>query len=91
MKEFKTSDDLAFAINQAIADLQNIVKDLPQGATNEELRETIKRTDSVVYTLILSVDEAERKLHKDEKDNNFNVNLIGAVDRFFRRGTKSEK
>ena len=91
MKEFKTSDDLAFAINQAIADLQNIVKDLPQGATNEELKKTIKQTDSVVYTLILSVDEAERKLHKDEKDNNFNVNLIGAVDRFFRRGTKSEK
>ena len=91
MKEFNTSDDLAFAINQAIAELQNIVKDLPQGATKEELRETIKRTDSVVYTLILSVDEAERKLHKDEKDNSFNVNLIGAVDRFFKRGTKREK
>ena len=88
MKEFNTSDDLAFAINQAIAELQNIVKDLPQGATKEELRETIKQTDSVVYTLILSVDEAERKLHKDEKDNSFNVNLIGAVDRFFHRGTK---
>ena len=88
MKEFNTSDDLAFAINQAIAELQNIVKDLPQGATKEELRETIKQTDSVVYTLILSVDEAERKLHKDEKDNSFNVNIIGAVDRFFKRGTK---
>ena len=88
MKEFNTSDDLAFAINRAIADLQNIVKDLPQGATKEELRETIKRTDTVVYTLILSVDEAERKLHKDEKDNSFNVNIIGAVDRFFKRGTK---
>ena len=88
MKEFNTSDDLAFAINRAIADLQNIVKDLPQGATKEELRETIKQTDSVVYTLILSVDEAERKLHKDEKDNSFNVNIIGAVDRFFKRGTK---
>ena len=91
MKEFNTSDDLAFAINRAIGDLQNIVKDLPQGATNEEVRETIKQTDSVVYTLILSVDEAERKLHKDEKDNSFNTNLIGAVDRFFKRGTKSEK
>ena len=88
MKEFNTSDDLAFAINRAIGDLQNIVKDLPQGATKEELRETIKQTDSVVYTLILSVDEAERKLHKDEKDNSFNVNIIGAVDRFFKRGTK---
>ena len=88
MKEFNTSDDMAFAINRAIADLQNIVKDLPQGATKEELRETIKQTDSVVYTLILSVDEAERKLHKDEKDNSFNVNIIGAVDRFFKRGTK---
>ena len=88
MKEFNTSDDLAFAINQAIAELQNIVKDLPQGATKEELRETIKQTDSVVYTLILSVDEAERKLHKDEKDNSFNANLVGAVDRFFKRGTK---
>ena len=76
MKEFKTSDDLAFAINRAIGDLQNIVKDLPQGATKEELRETIKQTDSVVYTLILSVDEAERKLHKDEKDNNFNFTYI---------------
>ena len=91
MKEFNTSDDLAFAINRAIGDLQNIVKDLPQGATKEELKETIKQTDSVVYTLILSVDEAERKLHKDEKDNSFNVNLIGAVDRFFKRGSKSEK
>ena len=88
MKEFKTADDLAFAINRAIGDMQNIVKDLPQGATKDELRETIKRTDSVVYTLILSVDEAERKLHKDEKDNSFNANLIGAVDRFFKRGTK---
>ena len=91
MKEFNTSDDMAFAINRAIADLQNIVKDLPQGATKKELRETIKQTDSVVYTLILSVDEAERKLHKDEKDNSFNANLIGAVDRFFKRGTKREK
>ena len=36
MKEFKTDDDLAFAINRAIGDLQNIVKDLPQGATREE-------------------------------------------------------
>ena len=91
MKEFKTADDLAFAINRAIADLQNIVKDLPQGATKEELRETIKQTDRVVYTLISSVDNVERKLHKDEKDNSFNANLIGAVDRFFKRGTKSEK
>ena len=87
MKEFKTSDDLAFAINRAIADLQNIVKDLPQGATKEELRETIKQTDSVVYTLISSVDNVERKLNKDEKDNSFNANLIGAVSRFFERGT----
>ena len=91
MKEFKTDDDLAFAINQAIGDLQNIVKDLPQGATKEELRETIKQTDRVVYTLISSVDNVERKLHKDEKDNSFNANLIGAVDRFFKRGTKREK
>ena len=91
MKEFKTSDDLAFAINRAIGDLQNIVKDLPQGATREELKETIKQTDNIVYTLILSVDEAERKLHKDEKDNSFNDNLIGAVDRFFRRGTKRKE
>lgn len=91
MTEFNTSDDLAFAINRAIADLQNIVKDLPQGATKEELMETIKQTDSVVYTLISSVDNVERKLNKDEKDNNFNANLIGAVDRFFRRGTKREK
>lgn len=91
MKEFKTSDDLAFAINRAIGDLQNIVKDLPQGAAREELRETIKQTDNIVYTLILSVDEAERKLHEDEKDNSFNANLIGAVDRFFRRGTKRKE
>ena len=91
MKEFKTSDDLAFAINRAIGDLQNIVKDLPQGATREELKETIKQTDNIVYTLILSVDEAERKLHKDEKDNSFNANLVGAVDRFFRRGTKRKE
>ena len=88
MKEFNTSDDMAFAINRAIADLQNIVKDLPQGATKEELKETIKRTDTVVYTLILSVDDIERKINKDEKDTNFNFNLIGDVDRFFKRGTK---
>ena len=88
MKEFNTSDDLAFAINRAIGDLQNIVKDLPQGATKEELRETIKQTDTVVYMLILGIDEAERKLHEDEKDNSFNFNPIGAVDRFFKRGTK---
>ena len=87
MKGFNTSDDLAFAINRAIADLQNIVKDLPQGATREQLRETIKRTDSVVYTLISSVDDIERKINKDEKDTNINVNLIGAVSRFFERGT----
>ena len=88
MKEFKTSDDLAFAINRAIGDLQNIVKYLPQGATKGELRETIKQTDSVVYRLISIVYEVQRKLHKDEKDNSFNANLIGAVDRFFKRGTK---
>ena len=82
MKEFKTDDDLAFAINQAIGDLQNIVKDLPQGATTEEQVQTIKKVDSVVYTLILSVDEVERKLHKEEP-----INFIGAVSRFFERGT----
>ena len=75
-KEFATDDNLAFAINQAIGDLQEIVKDLPQGATREQLRETIKRTDSVVYTLISSVDDIERKINKDEKDTNINVNLI---------------
>ena len=47
-----------------------------------------KQTDTVVYMLILGIDEAERKLHEDEKDNSLNVNIIGAVDRFFKRGTK---
>ena len=84
MKEFKTDDDLAFAINQAIGDLQNIVKDLPQGATREELIQTIKQTDTVVYTLVSSVDEVDRKLHKQDKDANF---MIGVVSRFFERGT----
>ena len=81
MKEFKTDDDLAFAINQAIGDLQNIVKDLPQGATTEEQVQTIKKVDSVVYTLISSVDEVDRKLHQEEP-----INFIGAVSRFFERG-----
>ena len=81
MKEFKTDDDLAFAINQAIGDLQNIVKDLPQGATTEEQVQTIKQTDTVVYTLISSVDEVDRKLHQEEP-----INFIGAVSRFFERG-----
>ena len=84
MKEFKTADDLAFAINRAIGDLQNIVKDLPQGATREEQVQTIKQTDTVVYTLISSVDEVDRKLHKQDKDANF---MIGVVSRFFERGT----
>ena len=78
----KTDDDLAFAINQAIGDLQNIVKDLPQGATKGEQRQTIKQTDTVVYTLISSVDEVDRKLHQEEP-----FNFVGAVGRFFERGT----
>ena len=78
MKEFKTDDDLAFAINRAIGDLQNIVKDLPQGASREEQIQTIKQTDTVVYTLISSVDEVDRKLHQEEP-----FNFIGAVSRFF--------
>ena len=82
MKEFKTDDELAFAINRAIGDLQNIVKDLPQGASRKELIQTIKQTDSVVYTLISSVDEVDRKLHQEEP-----FNFIGAVSRFFERGT----
>ena len=82
MKEFKTDDDLAFAINRAIGDLQNIVKDLPQGASREEQVQTIKKVDSVVYTLISSVDEVDRKLHQEEP-----INFIGAVSRFFERGT----
>ena len=82
MKEFKTDDDLAFAINQAIGDLQNIVKDLPQGAAREEQIQTIKQVDNVVYTLISSVDEVDRKLHKEEQ-----ISFIGAVSRFFERGT----
>ena len=82
MKEFKTADDLAFAINRAIGDLQNIVKYLPQGATREEQVQTIKQTDFVVYTLISSVDEVDRKLNKEEQ-----INFIGAVSRFFERGT----
>ena len=75
----KTDDDLAFAINRAIADLQNIVKDLPQCATTEEQVQTIKQTDTVVYTLISSVDEVDRKLHKEEP-----INFIGAVSRYWR-------
>ena len=78
----KADDDLAFAINQAIGDLQNIVKDLPQGATTEEQVQTIKKVDTVVYTLISSVDEVDRKLHQEEP-----FNFIGAVSRFFERGT----
>ena len=78
----KTDDDLAFAINRAIGDLQNIVKDLPQGAATEQQVQTIKKVDSVVYTLISSVDEVDRKLHKEEP-----INFIGAVSRFFERGT----
>ena len=82
MKEFKTADDLAFAINRAIGDLQNIVKDLPQGASREQQVQTIKQTDTVVYTLVSSVDEVDRKLRKEEP-----INFIGAVSRFFERGT----
>ena len=81
-KHTTTDDDLAFAINQAIGDLQNIVKDLPQGATKSEQKQTIKQTDTVVYTLISSVDEVDRKLHQEEP-----FNFIGAVSRFFERGT----
>ena len=84
MKEFNTSDDLAFAINHAIGDLQNIVKDLPQGATKEELRETIKRTDSVVYTLISSVDKVEWRLNKDEKGTNYIEKLIDDTNNNFK-------
>ena len=76
MKEFKTDDCLAFAINQAIGDLQNIVKDLPQGATTEEQVQTIKQTDTVVYTLISSVDDIEREIVKDEKCSNYIEKLI---------------
>ena len=77
----KTDDDLAFAINRAIGDLQNIVKDLPQGASREQQVQTIKQTDTVVYTLISSVDEVYGKMYNEEP-----INFIGAVSRFFERG-----
>ena len=83
MKEFKPDDDLAFAINRAIGDLQNIVKDLPQGVAIEQQIQTIKKVDFVVYTLVSSVDAVDRKLRKEEP-----INFIGAVSRFFERGTK---
>lgn len=75
MKEFKTDDDLAFAINRAIGDLQNIVKDLPYGATNAELKETIKQTDTVLYTLISAVDGIDRQIRDEEKPKSSPVKM----------------
>lgn len=76
MKEFKTDDDLAFAINRAIGDLQNIVKDLPYGATNAELKETIKQTDTVLYTLISAVDGIDRQIRDEEKPKSSPVKMV---------------
>ena len=84
MKEFKTDDDLAFAINRAIGDLQNIVKDLPQGATKGEQRQTIKQVDTTVYTLISSVDKVEWRLNKDEKGTNYIEKLIDDTNNNFK-------
>ena len=77
-----TSKDnqLGFAINQAIDNLQNIVKDLPYGATNEELKETIKQTDTVLYTLISAVDKVDRAITEEEKPKN---NVVEMVIEFF--------
>ena len=63
-------NQLGFAINQAIDNLQNIVKDLPRGATKEELKETIKQLDTVFYTAISAVDNIDRQIMQEEKPKN---------------------
>ena len=73
-----TSKDnqLSYAINQAIDNLQNIVKNLPYGATNEELKETIKQTDTVLYTLISAVDGIDRQIRDEEKPKSSPVKMV---------------
>ena len=83
-KEFATDDNLAFAINQAISDLQNIVKDLPQGATNADMKDCISKVDTVVYSLISSVDDIEREIVKDEKGSNYIEKLIDDTNNNFK-------
>ena len=80
-----TSKDnqLGFAINQAIDNLQNIVKDLPYGATNEQLKETIKQTDTVLYTLISSIDGIDWQIRDEEKPRS---NPVKMVIEFFESG-----
>lgn len=74
--KFSKDDALGFSINQAIDNLQNIVKDLPRGATNDELKQSIKQIDTVLYTLNSNVDGIDRQIRDEEKPKSNPVKMV---------------
>ena len=84
MRTISIDDDLGYAINQAVDELQKIEKNLPRGASAKEVKESIKQVDNVVYTLISSVDKVEWRLNKDEKGTNYIEKLIDDTNNNFK-------
>ena len=80
MKHTK-DDDLGYAINHAIDELQNIVKNLSKGADNAELTKTMNDCDTVMFSLSDVMDKIDKEIRKEEHEKP--MNLENMVANFF--------
>ena len=76
---FNRSDRLGYAINYCIDGLEQTVKNLPKGATEEEITQSIRQTKIYIGSLMTTIKELE-----DEKP----INLENMTVDFFAKISK---
>lgn len=76
---------LGFAINLCIDELEQIVADLPRGASDEEITQTIKKLKACIGMLMSDVKRIECELE------NKPINLENMVDSFFEKIAKARR
>ena len=74
--KFNRSDRLGYAINYAIDGLEQVAKQLPKGATEEEITQAERQAKIYIGSLMTTIKELE-----DEKP----VNMVNIVEQFFRK------
>lgn len=78
----KKDDQLGYAINHCIGELEQVVKNLPKGATEAEITQTIRKTKIAIGTLMTDVRRIECEIEGKP------INLENMVGNFFEKIVK---
>ena len=75
--KFSKDDRLGYAINHCIGELEQVVKNLPKGATEAEITQTMRLIKIPLASLM-----SECKKIEDEIDNH--INMVEFANNFFK-------